>query len=144
MRAVMRAAQKAAWLDVAKSFAANNVPQRFTSSFASEANYSHRSGQELPRGSKQFWRSYFGRKIRKFGHADPFVWSGDTRRAARVATVSSTSNGASIRLPGTGRINYKPKYAAEFRRIIPREANEIGKLFDARLDVYLRESRSNG
>lgn len=143
MRRVMNNAQKAAWHETGKSYATNNVPKRFTPEFARIANYSPRSGQTLARGSKGFWSSYFGRKLRKFGHADPFVFSGQTRRNARIASVSSTSKGTSVRLPGTGRINFHPKYAAEFRSIIPSVQTEIVKTLDDNLDRELKNATNS-
>lgn len=137
MIATMNAAKKEAWLVTGREFATQNVPKRFTQEFAQEAGYSPRAGQNLPRGSKIFWGSYFGRKLRKFGHADPFVWSGETRRNARTARITNTAKGAPISLPDARKINYIPKYAAEFVRVTQREGTELAVVFDRALDQRL-------
>lgn len=136
----MTAAKKAAWHATGIEFATNHVDQRFTAAWGREAGYSPRSGQNMQRGTKWFNNTYFGRKIRKFGHADPFVWSGETRRNARLAMVGSSGTGATVRLPSVTRINYHPKLALEFRKIIPREAQQLGEFFDAKLDANLKNA----
>lgn len=135
---LFRAASKRAWNETGKEFASNHIDKRFTAAWGREANYSPRSGQNLPPGTKGFFNTYFGRKIRQFGHGDPFVWSGETRRNARAVFVSSSGNGATVRLPAATRINYHPKLALEFRRIIPREATELGQFYDRQLNTHLQ------
>jgi len=132
-----RAAMAASWSETGRDFAANNIPRRFTSAHAVEAGYSPRAGQNLARGSKLFWGSYFGRKLRKFGHADPFVWSGETRRNARTARLTANSKGVRVSLPDARKLNFNPKYAAEFVSITAREATSIGTAFDNRLNDHL-------
>lgn len=127
----LNASTKEAWRRTGLDFAINHIPRRFTSEWATIANYQPRSGQNLPRGSKQFWRSYFGRKLKYKKTGDPFVWSGETRRNARIANVSATANAATIRLPSARRLNFHPKYAADFRRIPAQERQEIAQLYAA-------------
>lgn len=137
MRRQMNAAQKVVWAAGGREFAINNIPRRFTAEHAAEANYSPRAGQREPRGSKAFWKSYFGRKLRYKGTSDPFVWSGATRRNARIASVSATSKSAAVRLPSARKLNFHPRYAAEFRRVTVRERLEFAKSYDRNLDQEL-------
>jgi len=138
MASSFRAALKESWNETGRSFAANNIPRRFTREHAKEANYSPRAGETMPRNSKMFLGSYTGRKIRKFGHSDPFVWSGETRRNARSARLTSTGKGVRVSLPDARKLNYNPRYAAEFVRITAREGVEVGVVLDKALDSRLK------
>lgn len=50
-------------------------------------------GNEHPKGFKY---SYTGRKLRRFGHTLPLVFSGQSRRLAGIRDVRSTSNGGRV------------------------------------------------
>lgn len=135
-----RAAAKEAYKAAIEHFHQEMRPLRFTAAHGKEAQYRLRKGEELPYGSKAFWRSYTGRKVRKFGHKRPLEFTGFTKRQSRMVTITSTSN------QGKGRynvrvLNFHPDLAAEFRRILPREAKQMGRVFDARLDKRLDADR---
>lgn len=133
-------------LVMAKHFHEAHRPLRFTHAHAREAGYGLRKGEDLPRGSKEFRRSYTGRKLRSKGHTYPLVFSGRSRDAARSARISATATSShttaraaygglsvfNFRQPGS-----KVNMAIEFRRITPREALELAKVYDAELDKEL-------
>jgi len=140
MAAAFNAALKESWGETGRAFAANNIPRRFTREHAQEANYSPRAGENISRSSKLFWGSYTGRKVRKFGHNDPFVWSGETRRNARSARLTATGKGVRVSLPDARKLNYNPRYAAEFVAITTREGVEVGVVLDKALDARLQKA----
>lgn len=133
----MNAAKKEAWRATAMHFHAMYIPRRFTAAHGREAGYSPRKGQDYQTGAKGFFRTYFGRKLRLKGHGDPFVWSGGTRQHAKFASISATSSAGVVRLPSARKLNFHPKLANEFRRILPREQRELGEYFDKQLDAQI-------
>ncbi len=142
MRKAFNAASKLAWYDVAMRFHAEYRDARFTEEHAREAQYSHRKGELIPRGTKAFRQSYTGRKLRKFGHTRPLEFTGETRRRVRAASISSTSKGGKAAYVGASKFNFrhpksKVRMAEEFRRITKREAKELGEYYDQRLDEHL-------
>ena len=73
----------------------------------SEPVYQARSGEG--ESGKQFWKSYNGRKQKKFGQQLAMVFSGNTRDGAKRATIYPTSNGVRVAMPGLVHLNqYKP------------------------------------
>lgn len=145
MKRVFNNAQKAAWADVAWRFHEQYRDKRFTPEHAIEAGYSKRKGELIPRNSAAFRKSYTGRKLRMFGHTNPLQFSGTTRRAVKWASVSSTSKGGKAAYAGARVFNFLPprskiRMGEEFRRITQREAIELGKYFDERLDAHLKEA----
>lgn len=110
-----------------------------------EYGYTPRKGDELPFGTKQFWRSYTGRKLRKMRHRLPLVWSGETRRLSRMRDVRATSKGGRVTIrarklnlrPRGGRINM----AAEMKAVSEREQAELLKVFGRKLNATLRREK---
>lgn len=119
--------------------------RRFTREHAREAGYGLRKGEELARGEKGFRRSYTGRKLKSKGHTLPLVYSGKSRDAARNARLSATATSSHTTARAAYSLskfnfrhpNSKINMALEFRRIIPREAKELGGVYDAELDKEL-------
>jgi hypothetical protein len=149
MKRAFNNASKRAWLDTARYFHEHLRDKRFTPEHAREAGYYARKGQNLPRGSKQFKRSYYGRKLLSqrgggWGKANPLEWTGDTRRAIRSGSASSTSKGGKMAYAGARVFNYRPpksqiRMNEEFRRITPDEAIELANYYDRQLDDYLKK-----
>lgn len=144
MKSALNNARKKAWADVAEYHHEHLTPKRFTTEHARAAGYTKRKGENLPRGSRRFKRSYTGRKLRIKGHTLPLVWSGDTRRAVRFASISSTAKEGRAAYRGANKLNFRhPKSqvraAEEFRRHTNAEAVELARVFDRRLDHYLSE-----
>lgn len=148
MKRAFNNASKQAWYDTAVYFHRHLRDKRFTPEHARKAGYSARKGQNLPRGSKRFKRSYFGRKLLSkfgggYGKADPLVWSGDTRRAVQRGNASSTSKGGKMAYAGARVFNYRLRKSRirmneEFRRFTPDEVIELANYYDNQLDHYLK------
>lgn len=149
-----RAASKAGYQAAAEYHHRVHTPKRFTVAHGREANYRPRSGENLPYGSKAFWRSYYGRKLKgqtggskiwylrdviREGTAAPLVWTGETRHRARVTTISVTANRANLRY-NVNALSYRVFPQEEFRRIIPRELAKLGQVFD---DTYNKAFNDN-
>lgn len=129
-----REASRAAYQQIAEQHHRENTPKRFTKEHGQAAGYRKRKGEELQFGTKAFWNSYTGRKLRKFGHMLPLVWSGQTRDRARIATIQVTINRGQIRY-SVNALNYQPWTRDEFTRLTPAEVETLGQTWES---VYAR------
>lgn len=66
--------------------------KHFKPSGAKEYGYTKRKGEGLPSQSKEFRRSYMGRKLRQRGHQKPLTWSGETEQRTQIRDVRATRN----------------------------------------------------
>jgi hypothetical protein len=131
--ALHREAAKGAYAAAGEDYHRELRPKRFTKEHAAEAQYKPRAGETLQWGSKAFWRSYTGRKLKKYGHTLPLVFSGRTRDRAQMATITSTSNRGQIRYQ-VNALNFIPWAQAEFVKVLPRELDYLGQRFDFHYD----------
>jgi len=133
--------QKEAWQVTAEAFHEHYRDLRFTEQHGRAAGYAPRKGEG--QSGKAFWRSYAGRQRLKFGHSRPLEWSGETRRAVASASITTTRNRADIVYSGANKMNWRhPKsqirMTEEFTRILPSEADDLGRRFDRELDRLLK------
>lgn len=148
----IRASLKKSWENAGRFFHLNLRDKRFTREHALKAGYAPRKGEASGTGSKGFFKSYTGRKLRRFGHTRPLEFTGETRSAMRAASITSTSNGAKVSYSGARKFNYKNPFSsptmnlnAEFRTILPDEAKLIAKEIESEIDsnwVFSNASRS--
>lgn len=127
---VMTAAKKKSFFDGAVYFHSDLRESRFTQAHATKAGYTPRK------------RSYLVQKLRKFGHTRPLEYSGQARKASRVANITSTSRGFRIRYPGVRAFNYLNKHTqvnmvTEFTTVLPDEVNKVAEHIDRTLDQAL-------
>ena len=137
-----RAVSKVAWRETGVVFHRDYLPKRFTHEGARLLNYTRRKG-ELMKGSKRYWRTYTGRKERRFGHTLPMVYTGESRQLARVRDVRSTSNGVKVVL-NARKLNFRhPKSQVrmniEIRRVAPVEAEQIARHHDKHIGWEFNE-----
>ena len=99
LKKAMSAAQKAQWAETGKRFHVAMREARFTDAHAREAHYIKRKGENLAQGSQAYRRSYTGRKAARFGHTRPLEYTGEARRLARSANISSTAPLSATSLP---------------------------------------------
>jgi hypothetical protein len=125
------------WYQAALYFHLTLREKRFTAEHARKAGYAPRKGQDKGQGSKSFWKSYTGRKMKKFGHTRPLEFTGRTRKAMATANISATTKGATIRYPGARVFNYRNPLSdpamnlnLEFRTILPEEADAMAKIIN--------------
>jgi len=107
-RSEFNAAKKEAFADAARFYFQNIRPKHFERPAVQEYGYAPRQGDPGNPGPKGFKKSYVARKIAKFGHNRPLVFSGSSLAATRMATIRPTSKGAQISVP-VGYLNFKPK-----------------------------------
>lgn len=129
-----RRASREAYQQIAEIHHRENTPKRFTKEHAQAAGYRKRSGEQFTFGSKAFWGSYTGRKLRKFGHMLPLVWSGQTRDRARMATIQVTTNRGQLRY-SVNALNYNPWSRDEFTTLTAPEVQALGQTWQT---VYAR------
>lgn len=143
MRKAVNAASKVAWHKTAEYFHLYLRDERFTEEHARAAGYTLRKGEGQPRGSKAFARSYTGRKLRSQGHTRPLEFTGDTRRAMNLGfNIKSTSKGGRVAYRSASKFSFRhPKsqirMSEEFRRLLPSEVAELGRIYDDELDKGL-------
>ena len=130
-----RQASRQAYQAIAEKHHEENTAKRFTKEHALAAGYRKRAGEEHPFGSKAFWTSYTGRKLKKHGHTLPLVFSGATRARARMATIVVTTNRGQLKYQ-VNALNYQPWTRDEFIKILPAEAKELGQHWD---QIYNRQ-----
>ena len=145
MKRIHRTAAKSGYEAAATEFHQRFAPLRFTTAHANAANYKPRSGSNLPYGSKAYWRSYVGRKQRggmgRPGTTAPLVWTGETRDAARMATIAATSNRGEARYT-LRKLNWIPWAREEFTRVLGAEAAALGQVFNRRYDTDYRSDQT--
>ena len=129
-----RQASRQAYQEIAEQHHRENTPKRFTKEHAAAAGYRKRKGEEMQFRTKAFWGSYTGRKLRKFGHALPLVFTGQTRDRARMATIQVTTNRGQIRY-SVNALNFNPWTRDEFISLTPAEVATLGQTFEG---VYAR------
>ncbi len=139
MKKAHNLAAKQAWNETGTHFHAAMSDDRFTQAHATLAGFAKRT------------KAYTSRKFKKFGHTRPLEYTGTTRRLIRTANITSTSKGASVRYPGARAFNFRnPKakipinMADEFRRIVPKEATELARVFDQNYDRLINSQNQPG
>lgn len=140
-------ARKETWQEVGTLFHGTMRDKRFTSPHAREAGYYLRKGESMAVGSKEFRRSYTGKKFRLFGHTRPLEFTGKTRLALRSANISSFALKVQVKYSGARTLNLRnPKsrinMSEEFRRILPSEERELGQHFNSRFEERYKSIRN--
>jgi hypothetical protein len=104
------------------------LPKRFTPE-QKKYNFEPRAGQQSGMAGKQFWRSYTGRKKKKYGHTLALVYSGESARRAQNFRVTATRNGAKVTVPAPA-LNYRSPHSSinmadEVRTVTPDEQRAL-------------------
>ena len=114
--------------------------RHFTKGAAQLYGYAQRKGEGT--SGKKFWRSYTGRKQKKWGHTRPLVFSGLSLVLTRKRNYSITKTQITIRLP-TG-FNRRNKHSNvnmrdEITTVLPQESNAMINAFYGRIADGLRQ-----
>ncbi|QEF98151.1 hypothetical protein Mal15_21990 [Stieleria maiorica] len=133
LRQAYVAASEPAWKDTGQDFHVRYRPKRFTHAHATEAGYAKRKTK------------YVREKFRRYGHTYPLVKTGEARRLAATARITTRSGtgqvdnrgGVKISYPSLRKLNFRHpdsdiNMADEFRRIPDRESVLLGHYFIAR------------
>jgi len=112
--------------------------EHFTDRGRRKHKYTPRKGERLARSSQAFKKSYSGRKLKKYGHLLPLVYSGVSRALAlsgRRVTATSKGMRAIVSAPGLNRKhpNSKVDMRDEVTRVTPEEERTLVKLMDDRI-----------
>lgn len=102
--------------------------KHFLESAYARYGYAMRKGMGMDRMSRGFRESYAGRKLRKYGHQMPLVFTGETLRLARRVNIKATSIQARVILPsGLNRKHSKSRISMrdEVTRLLPDEVREL-------------------
>lgn len=125
-----------AWTDVAELWHDEIRPKHFTMQGGREYEYKPRKGENLPRGSKAFKRSYFGRKFNLTGHLDPLVYSGKTKKESEAQPpITATSKGVALKY-GLNTLSYRHPKSNIFMQ---REFGVISRADMERMAPYMGE-----
>ena len=102
-----------------------------------------RAGDRL--SGRAFWRSYQGKKKKKYGHTLKLVYTGDSARKAKRFRVHATgqgkNQGATVTVP-TPTLNFKPgdlDMASEVRQVTPAERKSLVAFAEKTLVRITRE-----
>jgi len=119
-------------------------PQHFTRAGARKYGYLPRAGE---RGNERrnFRSSYTGRKLRRFGHTNPLVYTGLSMALTRPRDVRATAKGVRVVMnsPGFNRRNPRSRInmREELTRVTEEEANLLARLMEERLVQMLAGCR---
>ena len=150
------AASRDSWALLGSMFHRDMVAKRFTEEHAREARYTKRKGEAMPRGSKQWRRSYYGRKFLtdKGGgknQADPLVFTGRTKQlvASGIPSITVSSRGARVRYASANTLNFRhPKSRVhmrnEFTRVTEREADQLRRAWDMNYEKAMAQAKGQG
>lgn len=114
------------------------LPKHFTKAGAREYGYKPRKGES---GSgRRFEKSYTWRKLRKFSHTLPLVYSGELRKetlfGSQKIRVTSTSKESTVHIGLPLKANYKNPHS----EIHPlKELQTVSEMELARMEVWLTE-----
>lgn len=139
LKAGFNAASKTSWFRTAVYFHSQLRERRFDPQHQEAAGFAKRKGQGIPKASKAYRRSYTGKKESRFGHTRALELTGDTRRAMKSASISSTSNRGRAAYSGASKFSFRhPKSRIrmhdEFRRLLDGEIIELAQVYDEELD----------
>ncbi|QDV87405.1 hypothetical protein [Planctomycetes bacterium TBK1r] len=141
-----------AYQETGDVFHRDHKDDRFTETHAKKAGFLPRSGSALDRLSKDFRKSYTGRKLRLKGHTRPLEFTGKTRRSTeshRIDAVSSIltdgdgKGEVQVSYPQAKGFNRKSRHTDidmrdEFQRVTAAEQQQLGKVFKKSLADNLK------
>jgi len=107
--------------------------KHFTARGAAEYDYQPRKGEGGNVDEKDFRRSYTGRKLRRFGHTRPLVWTGKSERDSRTARIVATAKRVRVKMT-LPRLNWRHESRRQTMReelttISAKEETKLRKLF---------------
>lgn len=133
---------KDAYTAIGQQWVRECLPKHFTKAGAAEYDYAPRKGEGST--GKAFWRSYTGRKQKRFGHSLPLVFSGELQANVLAGpNITATSRGCRVRLGGSNKANWKHPASqvdmrAELTRISAAERKKLTLAMNAQIDRAIR------
>jgi len=122
-------------------------PVHFTARGFNLYGYTPRKGQDAPRGSKSFWQSYFGQKLRKMKHSLPLVYTGELRDATAQGYVRATGRSGRYVMPGAQKANFRYWGSSinmrdELTRVTASERRDMVRTMDREMIRRLRGAKT--
>lgn len=144
--------RRAAWDEIGEEWRDAMRPKHFTHAGAKEYGFLPRSGEQSGIGAK-FWRSYTGKKQRKFHHTLPLVWSGELRDLSRVTRIqshaTSSDSGTRVVMPMANKANFRNPHSKidlrdELTRVSDPESAQLTSHLGHKIEQKLYEVRTEG
>ncbi len=134
------------WTLVGEDWHRRLRPKHFTTAGAREYGYKPRKGEAGNADSKSFWRSYTGRKQKKYGHTRPLVWSGELEQLSRARRIEarafSTRSKVRVIMPQAQKANFRNPHSQinmreELTTVSDAEVVEIAELHNQSMNERL-------
>lgn len=90
---------RASFDDIGHWWQRTALPKHFTHAGATLYGYARRQGERVAHHTREWRLSYTRRKLRKFGHTYPLVFSGRSRALAKTGVVRATRNRVRVSIP---------------------------------------------
>lgn len=140
-RTAFNKAKKAAYRAMGMEWHLKIRPGHFAAGASRRYGYAPREGEPGNTNTHGFWTSYTGRKQKYHHHRRPLEWESQSKRATRLARVTSTSRG--VRIAGSaGRLGLRP-YAKspdmieELLTVDQRDADQLARAFAKSMDQQI-------
>ena len=124
-------------------------PKHFTAAGAREYGYAPREGEKSKPGPRGFGSSYTGKKLKKWGHTKPLVWSGESKRRTQKLNLRPTSKRITIKMNAPA-LNFQAgkrtdlNMRRELETISDRETvGGISRMYQRLLDRHLARANRN-
>lgn len=130
------------WFSIGRMWHRLYVPRHFTKAGAREYRYTPRKGES---GSgRRFKGSYVARKIKRWGHALPLVWTGESRALAKYAVFRANKKRVKVQMPGLRKLNFRPRggrinMVAEMQTVSDYERRKLEVELERFIDRRFRE-----
>ncbi|MFA7254129.1 MAG: hypothetical protein WC107_06280 [Patescibacteria group bacterium] len=146
------AVRKEAWGAVGAWWHEHFRPKHFTREAKELYGYQPRQGEQS--GGKSFWKSYTGRKQKRFGHTLPLVFAGETSgesvlNAVKWANIHATRHGVKVTYPRAQKLNFRnPKAKSptdmrkEFLTVREDEIRDLIELYDREIEARIPTLRA--
>lgn len=129
VRPHMAKIQRHMWDTMARHWHRYIRPKHFTPAGAAEYGYRPRTAD------------YVDKKRKKYGHNDPLVFTGTSKRLSRIARITATSKGSKTRM-SVPALNFHPSTRDELTRFSVRDRRVLLRVGDRDLGKSFREIRA--
>ncbi len=141
---VMRTASKAGYEQAGRWWFQECRPKHFTREAYRLYGYTPRVGEGGAAVQKMWKGTYTARKLKKWGHTDPLVYGGFTRRITNSATITATSKSVRVVMPA-GNLAMQPKKARmillnDAEVVTQHELARMAAIIDRIIDNHLKSA----
>lgn len=141
-RAAWRQILKEAWEQAGIFWHKSFRELHFEEGATKRYGYAPRQGEGDRTYRKGFWRSYTGKKLKKYGHTKPLVLSGTSCGLTRLRSIQATANKVRVPLHAPALNFHRDPSPVEMWKdattITTDEGTQIARFMDRYLDSRLR------